>query len=379
MYKLDLPIDLKETAAIERRRNFELERQSRIFNAKVRTIGIDQQGIDEQVQTKKIQAQQERERNEAFASDMVRNDKIAELLQRRQEQDIRNLNKALVDFRSVHQQPDSRREWDLNDPDAKLKDQPARVSDDDPRCGISSIQKFDGEDLSEEARKKLMQEQMREWTKKQSEEKKLARARQEEADRLYDLHRREMDQRACELAKAEEDCRRAINEATRDYNKALDDEQKEKKRLAEEEELDNNFTEMANLINGDMLTENPDVASSAFGPHRVITDRWKGMSPEQVAEVRRIQELQRQGKKQLQSEEQQRNEEWDKQRLADARVATLMDREQERMRKAQEKEQAESNLRLSADQKAHLEYLNKEVYTNPPTASYFQQFNTSSR
>lgn len=379
MYKLDLPIDHKETAAIERRRNLELERQSRIFNAKVRTIGIDQQGIDEQVKTKKIQAQQERERDEAFASDMVRNDKIAELLQRRQEQDIRNLNKALVDFRSVHQQPDSRREWDLNDPDAKLKDKPARVSDDDPRCGISSIQKFNGEDLSEEARKKLMQEQMREWTKKQSEEKKLARARQEEADRLYDLHRREMDQRACELAKAEEDCRRAINEATRDYNKSLDDEQKERKRLAEEEELDNNFTEMANLINGDMLTENPDVASSAFGPHRVITDRWKGMSPEQIAEVRRIQELQRQEKKQLQSEEQQRNEEWDRQRLADARVATLMDREQERMRKALEKEQVESNLRLSADQKAHQEYLNKEVYTNPPTASYFQQFNTSSR
>lgn len=379
MYKLDLPIDHKETAAIERRRNLELERQSRIFNAKVRTIGIDQQGIDEQVKTKKIQAQQERERDEAFASDMVRNDKIAELLQRRQEQDIRNLNKALVDFRSVHQQPDSRREWDLNDPDAKLKDKPARVSDDDPRCGISSIQKFDGEDLSEEARKKLMQEQMREWTKKQSEEKKLARARQEEADRLYDLHRREMDQRACELAKAEEDCRRAINEATRDYNKSLDDEQKERKRLAEEEELDNNFTEMANLINGDMLTENPDVASSAFGPHRVITDRWKGMSPEQIAEVRRIQELQRQEKKQLQSEEQQRNEEWDRQRLADARVATLMDREQERMRKALEKEQVESNLRLSADQKAQQEYLSKEVYTNPPTASYFQQFNTSSR
>lgn len=40
MYKLDLPIDLKEAAAIERRRNLELERQSRIFNAKVRTIGV---------------------------------------------------------------------------------------------------------------------------------------------------------------------------------------------------------------------------------------------------------------------------------------------------------------------------------------------------
>lgn len=41
MYKLDLPVDMKESAAIERRRNRELQRQSRIFNARVRTIGID--------------------------------------------------------------------------------------------------------------------------------------------------------------------------------------------------------------------------------------------------------------------------------------------------------------------------------------------------
>ena len=40
MYKLDLPVDMKETAAIERRRNAELQRQSRIFNARVRTIGV---------------------------------------------------------------------------------------------------------------------------------------------------------------------------------------------------------------------------------------------------------------------------------------------------------------------------------------------------
>ena len=42
MYKLDLPVDTKESAAIGRRRQKELERQSRIFNAKVRTIGVRQ-------------------------------------------------------------------------------------------------------------------------------------------------------------------------------------------------------------------------------------------------------------------------------------------------------------------------------------------------
>jgi len=43
---------------------------------------------------------------------------------------------------------------------------------------------------------------------------------QKKADRLYELKMRELDERACELQRAEEDCRRAINEATKSYNVA---------------------------------------------------------------------------------------------------------------------------------------------------------------
>lgn len=92
---------------------------------------------------------------------MTRTDKICVLLQKRQEHDIRELNKAVNEFRVSHQQPDACREWDLNDPDALKKDKPARISDDDPRCGVSSLQKLVGEDLNEKARKKLQEEQMR--------------------------------------------------------------------------------------------------------------------------------------------------------------------------------------------------------------------------
>lgn len=95
------------------------------------------------------------------AADMTRNDKIAALLQKRQEHDIRELNKAVNEFRHSHQQPDGRREFDLNDPDSLKKDKPARVSDDDPRCGVASLQKFVGEDLNGKARQKLQQEQAR--------------------------------------------------------------------------------------------------------------------------------------------------------------------------------------------------------------------------
>jgi len=56
---------------------------------------------------------------------------------------------------------------------------------------------------------------------------------------------------------------------------------------------DDNKTEMANMLYGDFLTENPACAQSAFGAHRVIPDRWKGMTPEQVNEIRRVQDIQR--------------------------------------------------------------------------------------
>ncbi len=101
------------------------------------------------------------------AHDMIRNDKIAVLLDRRQEHDNRELNRALNEFRSLHQQPDGRREWDLQDPDSLKKDKPARLTDDDPRCGPASIQKFEGEDLNSQARRKYQQEQLREWSLQQ--------------------------------------------------------------------------------------------------------------------------------------------------------------------------------------------------------------------
>lgn len=83
------------------------------------------------------------------------------------------------------------------------------------------LQKFDGEDLNNKARNKYQQEQLREWAEKQKQEREQALANQKAADRLYELKMRELDERAMELAKAEEECRRAINMATKDYNKAL--------------------------------------------------------------------------------------------------------------------------------------------------------------
>ncbi|CAG5118410.1 unnamed protein product [Candidula unifasciata] len=379
MYKLDLPVDYKEAAAIERRRAMEEERKSRIFNAKVRQIGVDKQALDQQIFDRKQMEDYERRIHEAFAADALRNDRIASMLEKRQEHDIRALNQAIDEFRALHQQPSLRREWDLYDPDALKKDKPARVHDDDPRCGVSSIQKFEGEDLNSKARKKFQNEQARFWHEAQMQEKNQAKQNQDEADRLYDLKQKELDQRAIELQQAEEQCKKAINMANAAYNDALNNEQKERERLKRQQEEDDKMTEIANHVFGDLFTENPAVAQSAFGAHRVIASRWKGMSPQQLEEIRKQQEKQRAENERLRQEEELRNREYERQASANARAAELVEREMARRRREIEKAQADENRRLAQEQKARIDFLNREVYTNPPTAAYFMQFNKTTR
>ncbi|KAM3187875.1 hypothetical protein ACTXT7_001471, partial [Hymenolepis weldensis] len=181
MYKLELPSDKKEKAAIERRRILEEQRRARIFNEKIRLIGVDEPALAQQIQEKLEREENERLRDIAYAKEAERNDKLAVQMERRLTQDQRKLNRAINEYRIQHQQPTSRREFDLNDPDALKKELPARISDDDPRCGVSSLQKFVGEDLTKKSRDKLQQQQMSAWFDKQIEEHNRA-----EASRKYD-------------------------------------------------------------------------------------------------------------------------------------------------------------------------------------------------
>ncbi|XP_030070944.1 RIB43A-like with coiled-coils protein 2 [Microcaecilia unicolor] len=68
MYKLGVPVDRKEAAVLERRRNAALQRQSRIFDCKIRTIGIDKDALDIQVNNRKIQKETEKRRHELYGN-----------------------------------------------------------------------------------------------------------------------------------------------------------------------------------------------------------------------------------------------------------------------------------------------------------------------
>ena len=88
----------------------------------------------------------------------------------------------LAAFRREFQKVEDRRDFDLIDPLSKRKEPPCRVGDDDPRIGIASLQRFEGEDLGHPSRRKLQNEQMRVWIQEQMYEKRQSIQEERESE-----------------------------------------------------------------------------------------------------------------------------------------------------------------------------------------------------
>mmetsp|Transcript_103500 Transcript_103500/g.221314 ORF Transcript_103500/g.221314 Transcript_103500/m.221314 type:complete len:196 (-) Transcript_103500:8-595(-) len=136
---------------VQRRRLADEERCSRIFNVRFRTMGLDTETLDQQVAEKQERKQREAEEEKASSFAMGKVNKQHRIMERErrrvQQEEERSCNEYNRNLRF-----EARREFDLNDPNASWKERPARIGDDDPRCGPASMQKFSGEDLMHEER-----------------------------------------------------------------------------------------------------------------------------------------------------------------------------------------------------------------------------------
>ncbi|PNF15395.1 RIB43A-like with coiled-coils protein 1 [Cryptotermes secundus] len=374
-----LPEDRKQAAAIERRRRIEEERKNRIFNARQRLIGIDQAALTQQIEEKKAREEEQRKIDKAFDEQCIHGAKLALFLENKIEEEKRHVSQDINAFREVYQRPENRREFDLYDPDGLKKSLPARLLDDDPRCGPSSAQKFAGEDLASEKRWKAQQEQCRSWLEQQITERRAADSDKRAAQKAYDEAVLARDKLACELERMEQECQRRINEANLRFNKALVEEQVLQRRLDEAKELEDKQAEIYNHVTGDMLTENPDVANSNLGPGRKIQYLYKGMSTEERENVRREQlrqivenEAKRQAQARLETE-------WQEMVIGIDKHCVLQEREIMRKQRELDKKILEQNKQLAKEQTTKQEYMERVVFTNVPTEAYYDQFNTTTR
>ncbi|XP_029614808.1 RIB43A-like with coiled-coils protein 2 isoform X1 [Salmo trutta] len=367
MYNAELLSDRIAAASLERRRNREMQRQDSIENPKVRTIGIDKEALDSQVNERKKKEQAEAESLKAYAADAVRNDKAACLLDQCQLKDERLLHGAIENFRLNFQPRWSRREYDLSNPD-KIKGQEV----------IQMLPGLVGEDPDSQGRLKKQQEQLREWSVQQQHELATARHQQRQEEQQYDQDRVDLDNKALQLQKIEEERRRTVALATKNFNltKAAENAEKQWKEWQQQEE--NSRTDILNQLQGELLSESQEQGISVLGLPRLRPDSYKGHTDEQLRHIINCQQQQIDEKRRIQAEQQQEELQQDRFRVASARTALLMERQQARINKQLRRTQDNTNAQLAEAHREQKKYLEK-VYTNIPDDSYFSQFNTSSR
>lgn len=378
MFKLDLPVDLREAAALKAKRQREEERKGRIFDSKQRTIGFDYDALKKQMEERRAREEEDRKLQTAADLEMVRQDKLIQQHEQRQQAEMRAIAKANVEFHAVSQPRERRREFDLNDPFAVKHAPPIRDGDNDPRLGPSSLQKFAGEDLSHDARQKLQQQQMRQWNQQQLELKEKEREEEETIRRLEEVRLKSQRQHLNELQASESNARFEMTHASLEANLAMATEKALRLREEQAREEQLKLDELIAAVNSDFLTENP-LAATPSGATKMMMDRFKGFSPAQLEAIRREQQSQAEFLQTQRLESKQLKDAQDRQMALYDRTAVLLERKTERTRKELARLQAETNFRLAEEQKTRRQVESAGVKTAAPTEEYFSQFNTSSR
>ncbi|GFR41104.1 hypothetical protein Agub_g1749 [Astrephomene gubernaculifera] len=358
--------------------NEDPERLKRVLDAKWRTIGVDKDALDRQVKEKQDREQADKDRDEAFARlTQYFNDQLT-LMQNEADQIRQAYNRDTEAFRQQQQLKHTRREWDINRPDAKQLDLPARVGDDDPRLGPSSLQKFDGEDLTAGDRKDAQIQQCVDWWAEQTAIKEAVTAAEREAELAHAelVKYQDMLQQA---AKSEEDAvRRELNRATADYNKRQAEEKKLREIAARQAELAANMAEMEATITSSFMTEDPNMAASALSPFRVRKDHYKGMTETERKAILDAQLAQMEEKKARRAQEQLENMMYARTQHDIQRALQEQAQRVEEFRKAQ-LDRATDILKKQAAEKQDRDKHLSTLYRNAIAPEFFTQFGTSHR
>ncbi|AYU76752.1 flagellar protofilament ribbon protein-like protein [Leishmania donovani] len=348
---------------------FMLQRAERLKDPKVRKMGIDREALDAQVREKEALRRLEKERNDYYDRQALLMDRHACALQQEVNSIRAAREKELQDYRQTFQKKEMGREWDLNDPEARRKELPARIGDDDPRNGPSSLQKFEGEDLDYAARRAAQQRQQRQWAQQQVNEKLAKKWMEQERDRAFDDRNEEVNHRLYEVEQKVAEQRRLMEKNGADFNRALAEQQRREAVRAKEEDTRLGLQEMAYQMDSDFLNERETVVSELGGS--VMAERYKGMSEKQKTLLRagqdeQLRELRR--RRLLEVEEQRQ---WSLQENMQLRMANALDRQRERERRAEREQLAETHkmqAQAAAKRKAQLD----ELYKNAVDEDYFK-------
>eukprot|EP00741_Cyanophora_paradoxa_P013071 tig00020675_g12624.t1 len=378
MYQVMRPAE-REAAAIHRRRVLEEERRIRVHDPKLREMGIDKQAIALQVQEKQARLEQEKARELALDAQAVEIERQMIVMDREKSRIRREVAQLDDEYRRAFQNPEQRKEYDLNDPKGLSKDLP--LGADEAGLGISSAQRFEGADSEEAERKRAQARQMRDWAHAQIAERNMRARAEAQADREYFDHVNAIDEKRRQLEEAQKEVKSDILHATSSFNRMLMEQKRERDRLKAEQETRDGLEEIRNMLDSDMLCERPGVAEAATRTTRGGTlrvDHYRGMSPEERARVREEQERQAREAEEAKRRAKEDEAFWADEQARQRRAALLAEREAARQRAAANRELQGTLLRQGDEHRAQGENL-RRLYSNEASDEFFEQFGKHSR
>uniref|UniRef100_A0A668AEI0 RIB43A domain with coiled-coils 2 n=1 Tax=Myripristis murdjan TaxID=586833 RepID=A0A668AEI0_9TELE len=353
MQRVELLSERAAATNLETRRSREMQRQQRIFDNNMRTIGVDKEALDNQVREKQKQAEAEKEFLDAHAADMLCDSKAACLLDSRQVKQARAVEKAISQYRRSFQQPSSRREFDLNDPE--------RLRNTDAEGAQMMLPGLVGEDPDSKTRVQRQREQLRLWSLQQQRERAAARQQQRMDDQQYDQSRVSLDNKALQLEKIEQERRKAATLATTDYNLAMWAQMEDRQRQQKKHDDENNRADILNHLQEEQVGDEVRPILGVLGVPRLRPSTDRRAPPESLQQIQQFQQYQIEEKKHEHEERQECL------RVASARAALLLERQQTRLNKQLRRELDGTNTKLADAQRQHFD------------DSFFSKFNTSSR
>jgi hypothetical protein len=266
--------DEEWNARLEAIQKEERERTKRFMNAKQRSIGIDKDGLDRQIEEKRLIELDQKKEKLADAENLKQLVRFLDCHEAAvQEAKKRSLDEIKQSLAEQVKQPKN---------NALGKDGSINLTD----CGTSSLQYFSGEDRAHELRKKAQQEQVKMWCAEDMVAKKTAldaelRKEQEYANYVLEQDRIRFELEEIAQRRREEDAKQLQLENLEYARQARQRLENEMMADSEAQRLQSYYLQTCPLLTEDVRSP----VSSVNTGHRIRPDHFKGFQKEQVKQL----------------------------------------------------------------------------------------------
>lgn len=358
---------------VARRREMEMERRHRIFDAKRRTIGVDKEALDAQVAEHERQREEQRKLDTMSDRSMAALDRHLKIQEATKKQMLHSLEKDCREFSKQHLSKDKADTFDLNDPHALRKSMPMRTGDSDPRCGPASMLKFGGEDLMKDERVRQQRLQQVMFIEQQKFEKEMLN--EDNGDAQIAKETAEMIALRNEMEANENKLRRELkkNQQTANLQKAA--ELAYQKQQSVQEDADRDSAELYHHSQDPWLNETTTQINTNG---KIRRQEYKGSTRDERMQGRQV--LEEQAMENAAHRYGGKVEDMNFAMFSEAtrRQLIMQEREKARNRRVAAMQNAEENQRLRTDHAQKTKDLN-QLYTNKFSDEFFGQFGKGTR